>query len=513
MLTTSIRPYRSGGILPLTLFLTMHGAVFAAPVATPDFSIVVKPLSTNGKVHALDVRQTLTGSLPSDDAPLRWAAPLGIFGVKSIADKIEDLTVTDANGPVALSIENDPTAAGYSTGTRRWQATRKAVAPVTLRYRIATQPVREANGPPYGMKESGGGVAGRGLGFLVLPENTTSRATRFSWDLGALPPGSVGAITAGAGATVVPGPPSELGFQWMLAGPAQVFTSTRTPGFQAYLLGKQPFDTAPVLDWADRGYATLASSLKYLGAPDYRLFFRALDVPSYATGSAREAGGGAMMTAGDTFGSQSLDDYKTTIFHEMAHQWVGDLSGAGLWFVEGLTVYLTATLPCQSGMAPVAFCADGVNTYARYYYGSAARNWPLARIDGMGSADENVRRVPYGRGLLYFGLVNAQLLAKSQGRRGVLDVLAPMFVDRTKGIRLDEAAWEAMLLRELGQPAVDEFRASVIAGGKTIVPPPDAFGPCLTRVTVPMTVEGVQGEVDGHEWRPIANCKVTTVAN
>ena len=357
------------------------------------------------------------------------------------------------------------------------------------------------------MKAAGQGVVGRGMGFLLLPENSTSRASGFDWDLSALPPGSTGVITAGNGATVVPGPPSELGFQWMLAGPAQVFKSTRTPGFEAYLLGRQPFDIAPVVEWADRGYATLASSLKYLGAPPYRVFFRALDVPSYATGSAHEAGGGALMTAGDTFGKQSLDDYKTTIFHEMAHQWVGVPAGMRAWFVEGLTVYLTATLPCQYAMAEPAFCAKGVNANAADYYGAPARNWSLARIDGVGSADEKTRRVPYGRGMLYFAQVNAQLLARSQGRRSVLDVLAPMFEDQAKGMRLDEAAWEAMLLRELGQPAVDEFRASVIEGGKTIVPPSDAFGPCLSRVPVKMTVNRVQGEVDGYAWRALENCK------
>jgi hypothetical protein len=74
------------GILPLALFLTMHGTAVAVPIATPDFSIVVKPLSTNGKVSTLEVRQTLARNLPPGDAPLHWAAPLGGFGLKTIAD-------------------------------------------------------------------------------------------------------------------------------------------------------------------------------------------------------------------------------------------------------------------------------------------------------------------------------------------------------------------------------------------------------------------------------------------
>jgi hypothetical protein len=471
----------------------------------PSFSIVVKPLVTDGKVTALEVRQTFSGDLPAEGRPLVLRAPLGLFGVKSIADQISGLQVTDAEGKVALAVSDDPTQAGPVFGMRRWRALRKAVMPVSVQYRIATQPAGEG-GPPYGMKSSGAGVAGRGSGFLVLPENTTSRFTRFAWDLSALPPGSQGVITAGAGETIVPGPPSEVATQWMLAGPARVFNSARSPRFHIYLLGVQPFDAASMIDWADRGYATLARTMKYLGAPEYRLFFRALDVPSYATGTGREAGGGALMTAGNTLGKQSVDDVKTTVFHEMAHQWVGDLSGAGVWFVEGLTTYLTAVLPCQYGMAESAFCANGINNHAADYYGSKARNWSLARIDAAGSNEESVRRVPYGRGMLYFGLVNTQLLEKSGGRRTVLDMLAPMFAARTHGVRLDEAAWEAALVQELGQSAVNDFRAYILDGSKTLVPPSGAFGACLTRKSIRMETDRQGEKVDGYEWQPISGC-------
>lgn len=493
------------GVLSFTLLSTSPWA--SAASTEPGLSVTIKPLVTDGRVDALDVRQILTRDLPAGDTPLRLRAPLGLFGVKSIADKISGLSVVDANGPVPLTTEDAPGMVGPVKGYRTWQATRNTVAPVTVRYRIPTQPPGEGGGPPYGMKAGGQGVSGSGLGFLLLPANTTSNATRVDWDLSDLPTGSVGAITAGAGATLVAGSPAQLESQWMLAGPAQVHDSARSPGLQIYFLGQQPFDRAEVLEFADRSYATLARSLTYLGTPPYRLFIRTLDVPSFATGTARVAGGGALLSTGTTLGEQSLDKFKNTIFHEMAHQWVGDLSGAGSWFVEGLTTYLSATLPCQEDLADAAFCASGVNDYGVQYYRNAGRNWSLERIEGVGITDESIRRVPYSRGMLYFGLLNAQLLAKSQGRRNVLDVLAPMFVARSQGSRLDEAAWEAMLLRELGQPAVDEFRASVIEGSKTIVPPSDAFGPCLARVKVGMTVTGTATKVDGYEWHPVPGCK------
>jgi len=483
----------------IATLLALPGAAFAAPAT--GLSIVIKPLSREGKVVALEVSEQLTGGAPADGAPLRLVAPMAVFGVKSIADKIVDLTVSDASGPVPLTIETDPKPAGYDRAYRHWQAARPTVFPVSVRYRIATQPTDEANGPPAGMKASGKGVAGLGLGFLLLPENTTSGATAVSWDLSELPAGSVGAITFGSGAAIVPGPPSEVTGQWMLAGPARVFKSTRTPGFEFYVLGDPPFDVDATVDWADRSYAYLAKSLKYLGTPEYRMFLRTLDVPGFATGSARPEGGGALLTVGDTLGKQPMSHFKNTIFHEMSHQWVGDLSGAGAWFVEGLTTYLSAVLPCEAGLEPAQFCADGINRWTANYYGGVARNWSLAKIEET-AGGELIRTLPYARGMLYFGLVNTQLQAKSKGRKNLLDVLAPMFVARASGVRLDEAAWEAMLLRELGQPAVAEFRASVMEGTTTIVPPSNAFGPCLTRVKVNVAVHESTQKTDGYEWRP-----------
>jgi len=208
------------------------------------------------------------------------------------------------------------------------------------------------------------------------------------------------------------------------------------------------------------------------------------------------------MTVGPTFGKQTLGEFKNAIFHEMTHQWVGMAPHAGAWFVEGLTTCLSAVMPCQGGLESAQFCADGVNKFADDYYGAEARNWSLEKIEI--TPREEVRMVPYGRSLLYFGQLNAQLLAHSKGRRNVQDVVAQLFKARAQGVEIDDAAWEAMLLRELGQGAVAEFRASIIDGTTTIVPPADAFGPCLTRFKVAVAIKGTATNVDGYHWRPVA---------
>lgn len=458
-----------------------------------DFSLLVKPVRNGADVVALDVREELNGGAPADGAPLRLKAPHGVFGVKVIADRITGLTVSDAAGVVPLTMVDDARADNGDVSYRHWLAARPTVFPVSVRYRIAAQDVAEQGGPPYGMKAAGHGVAGSGSGFLLLPENTTSDATLMRWDLSDLPAGSLGVITAGEGEVVVAGPPSAMNEQWMLAGPAQTLERPRTQGFHAYLIGKPPFDAAETLAWADRAYGYLEDSLRYLGTPEYNLLLRALTVPSFSTGTARTDGGGSLITLGDSLDKQDLASIRNTIFHEMTHQWVGRFDGGGVWFSEGLTTYFSAVLPCEAGLASPEFCAAGVNEFAAYYYNSEARNWSLDKIEAS-VGREDVRRVPYGRGMLYFAQLNAQLLKKSGGERNLQAALAPLFIARQQGQPLDLAAWEAMLRRELGDAAVGEFRHAVLDGDVTIVPPSDAFGPFLSRVATG----------GGYAWRPFA---------
>jgi hypothetical protein len=480
-----------------TAFFCIALPLHAAPA--DEFSLRVKPVRDGAKVTALEVREELNGGAPRDGSPLRFKAPHGVFGVKVIADHITGLAVSDALGEVPLLVSDDAKTENGDVSYRHWQVGRTTTFPVSVRYRITTQDAAES-GPPYGMKAAGRGVAGSGSGFLLLPENTSSAATHMHWDLSELPEGSVGVITAGKGDVVVDGPPSEMNEQWMLAGPAAKLDWTRTPGFHSYLIGSPPFNAAETLEWADRAYGYLADSLRYLGTPEYNLLLRALDIPSFSTGTARTAGGGSLITLSNNLNKQDLASIRNTIFHEMTHQWVGGFDGGGVWFSEGLTTYFSAVLPCEAGLAPLAFCAAGVNEFAAYYYDSEARNWSLEKINAT-VGREDVRRVPYGRGMLYFAQLNEQLLKKSNGARNLQTALAPLFIARQQGKPIDQLAWEAMLQRELGDAAVREFRQSVLEGTTTIVPPPDAFGTCLKRVVF-------NGDKQcGYRWRVIGACE------
>jgi predicted metalloprotease with PDZ domain len=123
--------------------------------------------------------------------------------------------------------------------------------------------------------------------------------------------------------------------------------------------------------------------------------------------------------------------------------------------------------------------------------------------------DEQARRVPYDRGNLYYADLDAQIRAKSHGKRGLYDMLAPLFEARENGKIFDQAAWEAALRHELGPRAVKQFHDVVIEGTTTIVPMSNAFGPCLERHAKVWTSADGSTTADGYEWEAVAGAVST----
>lgn len=62
--------------------------------------------------------------------------------------KITGLPVSDAAGAVPLLMRDDPPVTDGAVAYRHWEAARPTVFPVSIRYRIDTQPVTEQGGPP-----------------------------------------------------------------------------------------------------------------------------------------------------------------------------------------------------------------------------------------------------------------------------------------------------------------------------------------------------------------------------
>lgn len=443
----------------------------------------------------------MTESFPANSVPrlpLTFSAPIACVGVTHIADRITELKVEDEDGTVPLKTSDDPTN-GY-VYYRHWTAQRTPRTQVTVSYTVAVQPDGLLGGPPIGLRPSGGGAAGEGEGFLLLPENSGTTSTHVRWDLSQVATTFIGVISAGEGDTTLGGAPEELKEQWFMVGPAGVYRAPGDVPFTGYWLGNPPFDAAAQMQWAARSYEFLSKAFAYLDPPPtYRAFIKAMSARPYGNGTANT--GGFMLGIGEQYSkNEDLDYVHDVFFHEMTHQWVGHFQGDQKWFSEGLTVYFSLVLQLQGGLISTDLYEKRINERAHSYYTSPARNWSGDKIAQAGFGNEDARTTQYSRGALYFADLDARLRSRSRGKRSLTTVLYPLFVARKNGAALDQPAWEAMLKHELGEDAVKQFRDVVLDGSSTLVPVSDAFGPCFERFPT-TSRSSTGGDVAGFSWR------------
>ena len=190
--------------------------------AAPRLETVLKPVRDGGaEVVAIEVRSVLT-----QGEGLVLSAPVTYAGVRGVADRVQDLTVTDAQGVVPLASADDPAAPGGFPYFRHWTAQRAVTYPVKISYRSAVQPAGAPQGPPFGIRPSAGGVSGAGAGFLVLPEKFGEAELKLRWDLSGLAKGSTAVASFGDGDVTLTGSPEKLRQAWYMAGPMGRYPTT-----------------------------------------------------------------------------------------------------------------------------------------------------------------------------------------------------------------------------------------------------------------------------------------------
>ena len=467
------------------------------------FDTLLRPVRMGGtEVAAIAVRSVIRdGDIAGGQLSL--SAPIVYAGVVGIADRVEDLVVTDRAGVVPLRVENDAPVPGGFPYYRHWRAERDVVWPVIVTYRSLVEPVSGRRGPPFGIRPTLGGVSGAGSGFLVLPENVATTVSRVRWDLSDLEAGSVASSSFGDGNFELRAPPAELRQGWYLAGPAGRYPATGPGrGFSATWLGTPPWDPAGEMAHAERVYHYLKQFFATPSPPPYRVFMRVLDTPPFGGGTALT--NSFMLSRGPAQPGESTSGPQGLLFHEMIHGFVGGIEGpVGVtsWFSEGLTSYYTTNLQLRGGFTTVERYGESINEVARDYYTNTARNWSAARIVEVGFSDNDIRHLPYRRGQLYFADLDSKIRAASGGRRTLDIVMREVFERRRQGWNFDHDAWRAIVAREAGPQAAQEFDALIIDGTATIVPASDAFGPCFERQPTTYPVEG--RSIEGYRWERV----------
>ncbi len=423
----------------------------------------------------VDVTLTLPGSDAAAGTPL-LTIPIVIANTDTIATTLTNLKVTDASGPVALSVKDDPAAIAYS---RHWTALRPIHGELVVRYRapVDNTPPARGSGPPYSLRTEGAGVSGVGNTFILLPDNHQAYRIALRWDLKAMGSAAKAMSSFGEGDVDLPsGPAAQLHSALFMAGPMHREPAQVKPvGFSAAWLGEPPFDPRPLMVWAGELHGWMSHFFKDAAEPPYRVILRYNPI---------NAGGGAAMKNSFllTWGESAKDPEKLkgTLAHEMIHTWTTSNLG-GQWYGEGIAVHYQALLPLRAGMiTPYDFLAD-LNATARRYYTNALNHTPDREIAARFWDDTRIRTLPYDRGAMYFAVLDGRIRRASVGRRSLDDLINDMVRRRRAGEAADEQVWLGLVAKELGQDG-RQLHAEMLAGG-LMVPESSDFGPCFTRTT------------------------------
>lgn len=478
------------GTLKRAIFVA--GILLSAPSYASRLDIALKPTVQRGAVASIKVTERMTG-FPSTPS---WSIPSHIPHTHDIPGSIRDLALVDNQGPVPLEADSIIIA---GTPVRRWTAARPTQGLLTLSYEMDAQPPSSSGGPPYGMIPAGGGIGGGMSGLLLVPEKGPWDVT-VQADLASMASGSKALTSKGFMPLSGQWSSEELTHIWVLIGPGRQLYVHDFAGMQ---LGQSPPEGGDLMAYGAVAYETLARLFHHVGQQPYWFMLRAVDGPSFATGSAEN--NSTLVATGSSFANNQDAGYlHDAVFHELTHQWTGHNEPEEAWFSEGLTTYIADFLRCEEGLDPWSSCARQGSISASAAYGVAA-HWSMTRISAQPFGDEAVRRTPYGRGMLYFAHLDA--VSRRLRHKTLLQSMQPLLLARDHGRSISRAAWEAWLSREFGHGAVADFQQRVLAGDAPDLAPETAFSGCVSPVRYRTRPPGAPRFQDAWFWRATTRCK------
>ncbi len=472
---------RSLAVAFLFFFLSLSGNATGSGPAPLTITLRPAAADSGGRVPYVDMIVTYT-TPPVAAGQALLKMPLLTSNVVTVARTIQDLSVSDASGPVGVTVKDDPESGEVTY--RHWIASRAIKGTLTVRYRapISNAAAPRGAAPPLELRSDSGAFSGAGATFILLPEEDFSRPIQIRWDLRAMAAGAVGVSSFGKGdvATGESKGPNSLRSCYFMAGKVELFPENPPrAGFFSVWHGSAPFDLRELMSSEEKLYAFYGKFFRRPPTAPYAVFLRENPV---------NAGGGMELSGSfvATFGPKTkLDELKITLAHEMLHTFVGSLDQPeGLvssWYSEGMAVYYARLLSLRAGQITPAQFLDDLNTTAGRYYTDALIATPNAEIPVRFWADTRVRVLPYDRGSMYLAVVDEQVRAASGGKRSLDNLLLAMLDRRKQNLPVDESAWIDLVTKELRARGKTEFEAML--AGATQLPEPGGFGPCFTRTT------------------------------
>lgn len=449
LLLQALAGQAAGPVLPLQLRPT-----YAQPGRADGLAVAYSLPATSARPRPLDLRFDM----------------LAPFLVRT-SDQVTALVVTDDRGRVPMA--RPVISKTQEQASQHWRASRPVVGTVHVAYRVpVAQAVAPKRGPHLDLQAAGGGVAGAGQGFLLLPALGDSLTLRLRWQLA---PGATAVSSYGAGNLTARTTAEELATAQFLAGPLYCYPSHPTSqGFSAYGLGKPAAELDGPMAAAKQVYELERQAFGGSATQSFKFFFRSYAGSPFSSGVASP---GVFMLYLPPSGSLSDVQERATIAHETVHAWGLSLTAAPAiddWYTEGIADYFALTLPHAAGLYTPAEYLALINTDASWYYTNARRLTPDRDVPATMWAGRNAWTLSYARGMLYFANLDAKL-RRAGSPHTVLSLANELLAQQRAGHPPTAQDWLALLRREPGEWAVADWQA--MTAGQLLRPEPGAFGP------------------------------------
>jgi hypothetical protein len=437
-------------------------------MSAPRFELDLQPVREQDLWTAYDVHYVVDlPAVPAGETLL--SIPEVVVSIPATPYRTEDLSVSDDAGPLVL--HEAETTSDSSGVYRHWVADRTTQGRVEVAFRATVRPHDELTpvGPLFDLRAEELGLFGAGLNFLVLPGDVSTPAgpvfdVTLHWHLDE---GATAVSSYGTGDRTWRGPLQSVAFCYYAAG-----TPHRTPAgsedFGIHSYDDTPFDLDEIGEYVARLHTEFTRFFEDEGS-SYHVLIR----KNLGQGTGGSAFPGSFAFAFSAVGDTEVDDLRSLLAHEMAHNWptLNDHHSTISWYTEGTAEYYSHVLSHRTGMLSTEALAEQLTDRFQQYDTNALRRLDNAAASAAYWADPRAQRIPYGRGLRYLIATDGRIRQATDGEKTLDDVVLDILRAQRAGEQVGAEGWVERVAAFTGADAQRDFDA--MAAG-TPIPLPDA---------------------------------------
>ncbi|KAH0421398.1 hypothetical protein CcaCcLH18_13445 [Colletotrichum camelliae] len=400
---------KSIALFGLVGFATADATFLNESTAVPKFHLTLTPslVQDDYRLHGKIVLSRACGSNET-----LVVLPKTIASVASAQYGASGLTASDKEGALPLDFQ-EVDQGPFGLPTQQWTPKRATEGPVLIEFTAKPASVNTSAlpGPHFDIRNATGGLTGSMWALVPVPNPLSGDNYNItvSWNISA-EQGAAYTWADGVG-------PHSHNFVGPVTRLAQTFFIVgRRLG--KYLQSLLSYSTK---FWQDNS------------TDPYRVFICINE--EQRAGTVGTGAGGTALLRSFLFGYNrdtglAQDRVITLLAHEMTHNWTPWSSGTNAEqsrYNEGGAEFWSLRLLWRAGMLTTDQYLNEMNTRAVEYYTNPTVNYTDEKAQEVAWEIRDAQRIPYGRGMLHFANIDAQMRAKYNGTQK-LDNLAISFL-------------------------------------------------------------------------------------